>query len=399
MEMHGPLDGVRVADFSMHAAGPFAGSMLAQLGAEVIKVESRARLDITRRPHPMYGKPPSSFEQVNANKLSVCLNLKEPAAVELALALVKVSDLVLENLRPGVMDRLGLGYQRMRQVRPDIVVVSLSSHGQTGPERGYIGYAPMFAAMGGLGHLTGYPDGPPVALRHAMDHTSGMMAAFCAVAALYARRVSAPGQHVDVSARDTATAMIGPALLGYAMNRREDQRRGNRDDAMSPHAVYRCKGEDAWVSVAVGSEGEWLGLRRALGDPTWAREDRFGDAYQRWMNQDELDRLLERWTIQLTPKEVTDRLRREGVAAMPSMSAADLMEDSHLLSRGAFPAVVHPEKGKQRAVVPPWRFSVTPARIDRWTPSLGEHNRDVLCGLIGLSQEKLAALEQAQVVW
>src|ERR671914_2088580 len=240
-EMHRrcPLFGVRVVDFSVHAAGPFAGVMLAELGAEVIKIESAARLDITRRPHTMYGKPPSSFEQVNANKLSVTLNLKEPRAVELALELISISDLVLENFRPGVMERLGLGYPQLREVKPDIILVSLSANGQTGPESRYAGYAPMFAALGGLGYLTGYSDGPPVELRHAMDHTGGMMAAFCAIAALCTRQGTFLGQHVDVSVRDVATSFIGPALLDYAMNYREAFRQGNRDDAMSPHGVYR----------------------------------------------------------------------------------------------------------------------------------------------------------------
>ena len=183
-DQKGPLSGVRVADFSVHAAGPFAGLMLAEMGAQVIKIESSARLDITRRPHAMYGKPPSSFEQVNANKLSVTLNLKEPRAVELALDLARISDLVLENFRPGVMDRLGLGFDRLQEIKEDILMVSISSNGQSGPERGYSGYAPMFAAAGGLGHMTGYPDGPPVELRHAMDHTGGLMGAFCAAAAL-----------------------------------------------------------------------------------------------------------------------------------------------------------------------------------------------------------------------
>ena len=144
-----PLSGVRVADFSVHAAGPFAGMILASLGADVIKVESAARLDITRRPHAMYGKPPSSFEQVNAGKRSVTLNLKEPRALELAYDLVRISDVVLENFRPGVMDRLGLGYPQLREIKPDLIMVSLSSNGQTGPEARYAGYAPMFAALGG----------------------------------------------------------------------------------------------------------------------------------------------------------------------------------------------------------------------------------------------------------
>src|ERR671918_289931 len=282
MNGRGPLFGVRVADFSVHAAGPFAGDMLAELGAEVIKIESAARLDITRRPHTMYGKPPSSFEQVNANKLSVTLNLKEPRAVELALALISISDLVLENFRPGVMDRLGLGYSKLREVKPDIILVSLSANGQTGPESRYAGYAPMFAALGGLGHLTGYSDGPPVELRHAMDHTGGMMAAFCAVAALCTRQGTFLGQHVDVSVRDVATSFIGPALLDYAMNGREQHRQGNWDEAMAPHGIYRCRGEDSWISVAVSLEEEWQGFCRALGNPPWTREARFADAYQRW---------------------------------------------------------------------------------------------------------------------
>ena len=395
----GPLSGVRVADFSAHAAGPFAGLMLAELGAQVIKVESAARLDITRRPHIMYGKPPSSFEQVNANKLSACLNLKEPRAVELALELVGVCDLVLENFRPGVMERLGLGYQHFRRVKPDIIVISLSSNGQTGPERGYAGYAPMFAALGGLGHLTGYPDAPPVELRHAMDHTGGMLAAFCAVAALCAKGATSLGQHVDVSVRDMACAFIGPALLEYAMNQREARRWGNRDDAAAAQGVYRCKGDDAWVSISVDSEEEWRGLRRALGDPSWAEDPRFGDAYQRWLNQNDLDRHLEEWTGQLTPREVTELLQRQDVPSFPSLSADQLAGDPHLLAREAFPMIEHPDKGSKRAVGPPWRFSTTPARVYGWTPSLGEHNAEVFHGLLGLRANEVTALEEAKVIW
>ena len=401
-ETPGPLNGIRVTDFSVHAAGPFAGLMLAELGAHVIKVESSARLDITRRTHTMYGKPPSSFEQVNANKLSVCLNLKAPRAIDLALELVRVSDLVLENFRPGVMDRLGLGYEALRQVKPDVVLVSLSSNGQTGPERSYAGYAPMFAALGGLAHLTGYPDSPPVELRHAMDHTGGMLAAFCAVTALCANLPHAAsniGQHIDVSVRDMGTAFIGPALLDFAMNRREAQRQGNRDDACALQGVYRCKGEDAWVSISVGSEDEWLGLCSAMGDPGWADVPRFGDAYQRWHNQDDLDRLLNEWTRQLTSWDITQLLQREGVPAFPSLSADQLAIDPHLLARDAFPTIRHPDKGQQQAVAPPWQFSRTPARIDRWTPDLGEDNVDVLHGLLGLEVSEVRALEQAKVVW
>ena len=396
----GPLAGVRVADFSVHAASPFAGLMLAELGAQVIKIESSARLDITRRPHAMYGKPPSSFEQINANKMSVCLNLKEPRAVELALELVAVSELALENFRPGVMQRLGLSYEAMKEVRPDIILVSLSSNGQTGPESSYAGYAPMFAALGGLGHLTGYADGPPVELRHAMDHTGGMLAAFAAVAALAARQRTGLGQHVDVSVRDLATSFIGPELLDVAMNSRESTRGGNRDQSAAPQGVYRCKGEDEWISISVASEAEWAGFVAAIGSPAWAAGDEFGDAFRRWRKHHELDALVEDWTLDHTAADATAVLQRHGVAAHPSLSPDALMRDPHLQERGAFPLVRNTDTGeRQRAVTPPWRFSETPARIDGWTPDLGQHNTDVFSGILGLAPEEVRELEEAKIIW
>ena len=394
-----PLSGVRVADFSVHAAGPFAGMILASLGADVIKVESAARLDITRRPHAMYGKPPSSFEQVNASKRSVTLNLKEARALELAYDLVRISDVVLENFRPGVMDRLGLGYPQLREIKPDIIMVSLSSNGQTGPEARYAGYAPMFAALGGLGYLTGYPDGPPVELRHAMDHTGGMMAAFSAVAALCAHRSHQVGQRADVAVRDIATAFMGHALMDAAMNDRDAARMGNRDDAMAPHGVFPCLGEDQWVTIAVADDAQWRSLKQAMGDPQWADADKYGDAFLRWRNQDSLEQRVSEWTATRAADEVTNLLQSAGIAAFPSLSADRLMVDPHLAERDAFPTTVHAEKGEQRAVALPWRFSRTPTDPLRWTPNLGEHNHEVFCGLLGMDEVELTTLQEAKVVW
>ena len=394
-----PLAGVRVADFSVHAAGPFAGMLLAVLGADVIKVESAARLDITRRPHAMYGKPPSSFEQVNASKRSVTLNLKEPRALELAYDLARISDIVLENFRPGVMARLGLGYPQLREIKPDIIMVSLSSNGQTGPEARYAGYAPMFAALGGLGHITGYPDGPPVELRHAMDHTGGMMAAFAAVAALCAHRRRHTGQRADVAVRDIATAFMGHTLMDTAMNGRDAARQGNRADDMSPHGVFPCAGQDAWVTIAVSGDGEWSALKQAMGSPAWADSDDYGDGFQRWRNQDALEHRLSQWTKAHTADEITERLQAAGVAAFPSLSPDRLLSDPHLAARNAFPSASHADRGAQRAVAPPWRFSATPAAALRWTPELGEHNREVFCGLLGMDEAELAALQAARIVW
>ena len=394
-----PLSGVRVADFSVHAAGPFAGMILASLGADVIKIESAARLDITRRPHAMYGKPPSSFEQVNASKRSVTLNLKEPRALELAYDLVRISDVVLENFRPGVMDRLGLGYPQLREIKPDIIMVSLSSNGQTGPEARYAGYAPMFAALGGLGYLTGYPDGPPVELRHAMDHTGGMMAAFSAVAALCAHRNHQVGQRADVAVRDIATAFMGHALMDTAMNGRDAQRMGNRDDAMAPHGVFPCAGDDQWITIAVENDAQWHALKGVMGSPAWAESDDLGDAFQRWRNQDALEPRLSEWTAGCDAFQLTELLQDAGIAAFPSLSADQLMDDPHLAARDAFPLITDSDRGEQRAVAPPWRFSQTPTDPLRWTPELGQDNHEVFCGLLGMDDAELNTLQEAQIVW
>ena len=394
-----PLSGVRVADFSVHAAGPFAGMILASLGADVIKIESAARLDITRRPHAMYGKPPSSFEQVNASKRSVTLNLKESRALELAYDLVRISDVVLENFRPGVMDRLGLGYPQLREIKPDVIMVSLSSNGQTGPEARYAGYAPMFAALGGLGYLTGYPDGPPVELRHAMDHTGGMMAAFSTVAALCAHRNHQVGQRADVAVRDIATAFMGHALMDTAMNDRDAQRMGNRDDAMAPHGVFPCLGDDQWITIAVADDEEWGALKAAMGNPVWAESDDYGDAFQRWQHQDALETRLSEWTAAHEAFQLTAQLQDAGIAAFPSLSADQLMADPHLSARGVFQLVTDPTRGEQRAVASPWRLSQTPTDRLRWTPELGQDNHEVFCGLLGMAESELTSLQQAQIVW
>ncbi|MFQ6029563.1 MAG: CoA transferase, partial [Dehalococcoidia bacterium] len=184
-----------------------------------------------------------------------------------------------------------------------------------------------------------------------------------------------------------------------AMNHREAHRQGNRDDSLAPHGVYPCLGADAWVSIGVGSEAEWQGLKRAMGGPAWADALQFGDAYQRWQNQDSLNAHLAEWTGSCTPEEVTHRLRQEGVAASPSLAADQLMSDPHLLARDAFPTVEHTDKGRQRTVAPPWQFSGTPAAIDKWTPDLGEHNMEVFHGLLGLAMDEVEALMEAQVIW
>ncbi|OGA52975.1 MAG: hypothetical protein A3G24_24020, partial [Betaproteobacteria bacterium RIFCSPLOWO2_12_FULL_62_13] len=259
-----PLHGVRVADFTLHAAGPFCAHVLSLLGAECIKIETAERPDIFRKPHPVYGRMESAtFDQVASNKLSIRLNLKQPRGVDLAKRLVAVCDIVAESFRPGVMDRLGLSYEALKAVKPDIVMVSVSASGQTGPERGYAGYAPLFGAAGGLGTLTGYEDGPPTEIRHVMDHSSGLTAAMATLAAYLLKKRTGAGQHVDVAAREVACGFIGDALLQFAATGVAPRRTGNDAPQIAPHNVYPCAGEDRWVSIVVSTEGEWRAFATA----------------------------------------------------------------------------------------------------------------------------------------
>lgn len=395
-----PLHGVRVADFTLHAAGPFCAHILSLLGAQCIKIETAERPDIFRKPHPVYGRMgAATFDQVASNKLSVRLNLKQPRGVELAKRLVAVSDIVAESFRPGVMDRLGLSYEALKAVKRDIVMVSVSASGQTGPERGYAGYAPLFGAAGGLGTLTGYSDGPPTEIRHVMDHSSGLTAAMATLAAYLRKKRTGAGQHVDVAAREVACGFIGDALLQFAATGVAPRRTGNDAPQTAPHNVYPCTGDDQWVSIVASDDREWHALAKSAGHGEWLDDTRFASAAARWTHRRELDEAIGAWTRTCTREEVTRLLQGAGVPAFPSYTAADIAADPHLEARGTIVSMSGPDGESRKVVGPPWRFSRTPARLDRWTPALGEHNEYVFCDLLGIDREELATLVHDKVIY
>ena len=394
-----PLSGVRVADFTLHAAGPYCAHLLSLLGAECIKIETAERPDIFRKPHPVYGRMESAtFDQVASNKLSIRLNLKQPRGLELAKRLVGVSDIVAESFRPGVMERLGLSYEALKSVKPDIVMVSVSASGQTGPERGYAGYAPLFGAAGGLGTLTGYEDGPPTEIRHVMDHSSGLTAAMATLAAYLRKKRTGVGGHVDVAAREVACGFIGDALLQFAATGVAPQRAGNDAPRNAPHNVYPCAGDDRWISIVVATDEEWRAFALALGRDDWIGDARLASAEGRWSRRRVLDEHISAWTATRTREEIARLLQGAGVAAFPSYTAADIVRDPHLRARGVIQTMTGP-RGESRDVVgPPWRFSRTPARLERWTPQLGEHNDYVFGDLLGLSRDEIRELVEAKVI-
>lgn len=398
------LAGVKILDFTRYAAGPQITLLLAFMGAEVIKVESRVAVDHFRRAEAavVFGSARAAadcFNSLNVNKRSIALNLTIAEGVELAKKLVQLSDVVVDNFRAGVMDKLGLGYPVLREIKPDIIMLSASSHGSTGPESRYIAYAVTMGALSGLSEITGYAGGPPVIMRSSADLRPGTTAAFAILAALNYHQETGEGQFIDFSAREALSCGIGEIIMDYTMNGRVRSRNGNRDDIMAPHNCYRCKGEDKWVSIAISNDEEWAALSRAMGNPAWTKEERFSDQFSRWQYQEELDELIEAWTINYTHYEVMEMLQRAGVAAAPSFSNEELFHDPHCRERECFTPVQHPEEGELYVLAPPWRFSATPAKVTGPAPLLGEHNEYVFGELLGMPEEEISRLVAEKILY
>jgi len=401
----GPLAGVRVTEFTSAWAGPYATCLLGFLGAEVIKVESRQRIDHARlisfTTSSNFSNPDQSpvFNSLNLNKKSVCLNLTRPEAVEISKQLVMKSDVVVENMRPGVIGRLGLDYQALHEVKPDIIYLSSSSCGQTGPHRKHVGYAPNFASAAGLSAVTGYPDWPPSILSGAIDLRSATAAAFSILAALLCRQRTGEGQYIDLASQETIVMLNGNPMMDFLMNQRVQVRKGNRSDTMAPHGCYRCRGDDHWISIAVANDPEWRALCGVMGKPELAEDQRFSEAEARWAHQEELDRIVGDWTGSRDAYELMHDLQRAGVAAAPSLSNEALFKDPHLEERGTFVQVDHPLLKKDWVLSPPFRLSETPASIRRHAPSLGEHSQQVFEQLLEMSPGEIEKLREAQVIY
>jgi benzylsuccinate CoA-transferase BbsF subunit len=397
-ENRGPLAGIRVTDFTWAWAGPQGTLLLGMLGAEVIKIESHARLDHARVHSLTAGGVRGDYDQspffndLNLGKLSITLDLRKEEARDIARRLVARSDVVSQNMRPGVLDRLGLGYEDLRKVKPDIIMLSSSAVGATGPEGSYAGYAPTFACMSGAVELTGYPDQPPSPLSGAVDLRVGTTAAFAVLAALHHRQRSGEGQHIDLSSTEVMSTMIGEAFLEHSLCDRVPQRSGNRDAVMAPHNCYRCRGEEQWLTIAVGTEAEWSALRSVIADPEM-EEDAFAGPLERWRNQDRLDAIIERWTRERDPREAMEILQRAGVAAMVVHSGISIGKDPHVRERGVFESVVHPRIGRKEVVRPPWRLEGVRGR--RAAPVIGEHTEYVLGEILGLSRDEIDRLEES----
>ena len=377
-----PLHGIRIADFTVHNAGPFCTHLLGQLGAEVIKIESAMRPDAFRKPHPVYGREgAATFDQVSATKLSVRINLKKAEGVALAKRIVAVSDIAAESFRAGVLARLGLGYDALQVAKRDIILLSVSSCGQVGPDSHFAGYAPLFGAWGALSDLTGYADGPPVEMRHVMDHTTGMHSAVAVMAALMQRRATGQGCHIDAAAREVASALAGDALLLAAAGG-TPRRMGNSAEGLEPHGVFPALGEDRWISIAVRCDDERAALRRVIGS-------------------DDLSEVaISAWTSARDANAAAAELQAAGIAAHASWTTPQIAADPHLRERRAIIDVAEPDGTIRAAVGVPMRLSKgADIGIDRGTPLLGEHEDYVYGELLGMGRAERLQLEGAEVIF
>ncbi|MBI3249933.1 MAG: CoA transferase [Deltaproteobacteria bacterium] len=400
-----PLDGLRVADFSWVWAGPYCAMHLAYLGAEVIKIESRAHLDLMRRlPIAPRGIKPGvdssgPFNQWNQGKKSLQLNLGKPEGIALAKDLIRQCDVVIENFATGVMDALGLGYEELKKLKPDLIMVSISGYGHTGPLKDYMGYGPAIPPLTGLSALTGYPGGPPQELGVSIgDPNAGITAAASICAALAARKRTGQGQYVDVALWSAAAVLATEGWMDYAMNGVEPVRQGNRDIWMVPHNCFRCFGEDAWVAISCGSEEEWQALCREIGQAHLVDDPRFRTAHDRKAHEDELEQLITTWTEQQDRWEITRRLQAACVAAFPSMSSKDLAEDAQLNGRGFFARLPHPVVGTQTHTGIPWILTNAPNGVRSAAPLLGQHTDEVLREVLGYTDEDIARLREQKVL-
>lgn len=401
-----PLDGIRVADFSWVWAGPYCTMHLAYLGAEVIKIESQAHLDLMRRlpiaPHGIKPGFDSSgpFNQWNQGKKSIQVNLSKAEGIALAKELIQHCDVVVENFATGVMDAFGLGYEELKKLKPELIMVSISGYGHTGPLKDYMGYGPAIPPLTGLSALTGYPGDSPRELGVSIgDPNAGITAAVAVCAALASRQRTGQGQYIDIALWSAATVLAAEGWMEYVMNSVESPRQGNRDVWMVPHNCFRCLGEDTWVAIACGTEEEWQALCRVMGQEQLIGDLRFRTARDRKAHEDELEQLITIWTSQHDRWEITRSLQALGVAAFPSMSSKDLVEDEQLNGRGFFARLSHPTVGTQTHTGIPWVLTNAPNGVRFPAPLLGQHTDEVLRYVLGYSAEKIAQLKEQQVLY
>jgi benzylsuccinate CoA-transferase BbsF subunit len=395
---HSPLEGIRVVEFTTGIVGPMLGRLLAEFGAESIKVETRKRPDFSRGPTPDRINKGISFSDNSRSKKGITVNVAHPDGHRLIQKLIAISDIVVENFSAGTMSRLGQDYPRIKEINPAIIMISLQGLGAT--ESHSVTFGQNIPPMVGLTYLWNHAGAakPVGSQLFYPDYFAGIQGACAVLAALDYRRRTGKGQHIDAAQAEVAAALLGPYYLDSAVNGRVPEPLGNGSSVAAPHGCYRCAGVDAWCVIAVGNEEEWQSFCAVLGCPPWSLDVKFADRISRVRNRVELNRLVEEWTLQREPQEVMRRMQEAGVAAGVVQNIAQVANDPHLQTRGFMVEIQHPEMGRTLHAGLPMKHSATPGQVRSHAPLIGEHNNYVFQQLLGMSREEIQHLEAIGVL-
>ena len=393
------LAGFRCADFTWVFAGPYCGQLLGDLGMEMIKIESRKRMDVVRN------YPPFAFEDKrlnssgywnthNRSKYSINLDMKNDKAREIVTRLIAISDVVLENYSARGMKAIGFDYDRLREINPRIVYCSMAGFGHRGPYKNYVAYGPMQESQAGIVNLTGWPDRDPSRVGTSYpDAAAGVSAAFAIASALrYAKRTG-KGQWIDLGQTLTAAALTDTAVIEYTVNGNIQQRDGDYSRFFAPHNIYPCSGEDQWCAISVENDQEFAALAKAIGHPALAGDPRFASNAARIQNRQELDDILSAWTQQYDHIDVMRRLQAAGVAAGAVLSTGEFVENEHIQARGFMESFDHPVVGEKRYPGIPFKMSQTQPYIHRPAPCLGADTEYIFKTLLNMSDAEIQQLD------
>ncbi|AGL00201.1 CaiB/BaiF CoA transferase family protein [Desulfoscipio gibsoniae] len=399
-----PLDGIIVADFTWVGAGPIATRFLSEYGAKVIKIETKSKPEILRMTGPFKDGIPGVdrsgyFSNRNPNKQSISLNMKHPKARDVAARIIEKSDLVINNFRPGVMEKWKLGYEDVKKIKPDIIFVTMSMQGSSGPHSSYMGFGATLNALVGFNHLSGFPDQPPFGTgTNYSDHVAvPTHTIFALMAAFRHRNKTGKGQFIEIPQSEAAICMKPVAVMDYAVNGREQSRIGNRHLNAAPHGVYRTSGDKRWIGIAVYNDSEWESLKNVMGNPAWANDPKFATKEGRMANQDQLDSMIEKWTSGQDGHELMQKLAGSGVRAGMVLNAKDMLEDPQMQARGHWVYLDHPEIGVSAYNGCPVHMSKTPAQYKTAAPLLGQHTEEVMKEFLNMDDREYKQLEADQV--
>jgi benzylsuccinate CoA-transferase BbsF subunit len=392
------LEGIMVISLGTGVVVPDATKMLGELGANVIKFESTDNPDFVRTLGPK--NTVAGFNESNRNKRSFGVNLKSDKGRDLAKRLIKMSDVVVENFRGGVVKSLGLDYKSVQPIKPDIIYISSQGFGSGGPHSDYPCYGPMLSAASGMLSIWKQPDDPyPAGSNSPLpDHMASKHVAIAVLAALDYRRRTGKGQFIDLAQTEVAAALIGEHYLDYTMNKREPQAVGNRCPYAAPHGCYPCLGQDNWVAISVFTNEEWHSFGKAIGSPSWAKDLRFADIPGRLKNVDELDKLVAEWTSPRDAWEVMEILQGAGVPAGVVQRAQDTIKDPQLKHLNALVELDHPEVGKRLYNNIPFHMSETPPIPSSPAPLLGQHTDEICRELLKMSASEIEKLKVEKIL-